>query len=135
LYKNDHIKFYLQLIDIKNLTGYGLCSVIIIFMLRKLYNKAVENYSNNKYIYTAETKNSSKQHYAKNCYLTAFDSLGFKLTEEIIGKETINADIYYFRKENNDKIWEKIEEDLYYTNSRSKIKYTIGTDEIKMEKI
>jgi hypothetical protein len=41
----------------------------------------------------------------------------------------------YFRKENNNKDWEKIEKDLYYTNSRSKIKYTIGTDEIKMEKI
>lgn len=134
----ETINFKLDSINITNLNGYGLCPVINIFILRKLYNKAVESYSNNKYKYVSEVVNSSEQYeYAKSCYITAFRSLKFefKKEEDIYGLGLNPDKKMYFKKENNNKDWKKIEEDLYYTNSRLKIKYTIGTDEIKMEKI
>jgi hypothetical protein len=132
------INFQLSHIEIKNLTGYGLCDVISIFMLRKLYNKAVEMFPDKNNVYVSHVIiNSEQEENARKCYKKAFKFLGFNFEKEETNKGWKNNDYHHlsFKKENNDKIWEKIEEDLYYTNSRSKIKYTIGTDEIKMEKI
>lgn len=112
--------------------GYGLCRVFCTFLLRRAYNRAVENYGDGAVdIMPGRVYVDSKvPEIAAKCYISAYSELGFTYKGR---KAHSRGFIISFEKHKPTDGWKKIDRDIEYINNRSNITYTITEDEIQME--
>jgi hypothetical protein len=126
-FKNHSLN--IDLVGLRDTQGMGLCTVLCIFYLRKLYNLVIKKMGD--MIHARVCVESDAADIATKCYLSAYLELGFTSDKE----KPNNKQNLYFKKEKPIGGWKKINEVFKYEYKRLNIKYYIGEKSISVVKI
>jgi hypothetical protein len=132
--KNDICNLQILYVHSGKVSNGGLCTVLCIYMLRKLYNLSFNlfpTYTKNKMLGNVFVSSYTVGR-ATACYKKSFKNIDFEYDNEYHAESGFHM---YFKKEKPKDGWKKINEPYVYNYKRLKINYFIGKDKIWVEKI
>jgi len=122
----SRVKLSINEAYINVIRGYSICTVISIFLLRRLYNDALESLLNKNIFYGEVYIESENPETAESCYKKAYRQLGFIYKNR---EDTDRGYKIYFTKGMPLGGWQPIRGVIEYTNAKG-ITYNISEEKI-----